>query len=127
MLVRTTLLWMAFAICLFAAPPGRAADGAAFLVGFDDVPAMPGLETAGDDGALVFANPAGRIAESVYQGAVSRRAVEAFYAGTLPQLGWTAAGPGRYHREGEELRLEFLPAGKTAGKMTTVRFVLLPR
>lgn len=102
--------------------PAAAADGA-FLPGLGDVPVMPGLSPV-KDGSLVFDKPGGRIAEAIVRGVASRSQVEAFYADALPPLGWRRAAAGRFTRETEELRMEFLagPAGAT-----TVRFILIPR
>ena len=76
----------------------------AFFAAVSDLPLMPGLvETA--DAALVFDNPAGRIVELAATGAVAAGAVQAFYAETLPQLGWEPIGDSRYMREGELLTL----------------------
>ena len=43
---------------------------------------------------MVFDTPAGRIVEAVASGAVTRDEVLAFYAETLPQLGWDEGGCG---------------------------------
>lgn len=134
MIARSAPLRTACAVALFAAfsvgsgplvAPAQAGGTVGFIEGMGDVPMMPGLVPAGEV-ALVFDKPAGRIAESVYRGTAERKAIEAFYTETLPQLGWTNLGNGRFRRDGEELRLEFkgsagLPRGQTA-----VRFVLLP-
>ena len=53
---------------------------------------MPGLiPIAGSD--LVFDKPEGRIVEAQAQGASSRAKVQAFYAASLPQLGWRSRRP----------------------------------
>lgn len=104
----------------FRAGPAQAATG--FLSVADDVPLMPGLtETA--DTATVFDKPEGRIVTAEASGRVTPAAVRQFYATTLPQLGWQAAGGDLYRREAEQLRLSF-PGG--SGAATTVRFELLP-
>ena len=80
------------------------ADGQ-FVDGFEDLPLMPGLSQ--EPGRLVqFDSAFGRIIESWATGPVTREAVEAFYQSTLPQLGWVADGPGRFHREGDVLLLD---------------------
>ncbi|MGQ9368144.1 hypothetical protein [Azospirillum sp. ST 5-10] len=104
-------------------PRAMAAEGSRFVAGMGDVPTMPGLEPA-DVAPLVFDKPSGRIVEAVLQGPVTRSAVQGFYARTLPQLGWRSQPDGRFVREGEELRLEFI--GAAAGR-TTVRLVLEPQ
>ena len=102
-----------------AAPGGAAAED--FLAGFEDVPVMPGL-AAVEDAGIAFDTPGGRIVESYATGPVTRGAVLDFYGATLPQLGWTAAGPGMFRREGETLSLNFLGSD---GDLT-VRFMLSP-
>jgi hypothetical protein len=113
---RTALLILAF---LSLAAPAYAADG--FVEGIDDLPLMAGLVSAGE--ASVFEAPSGRIVETLVEGTASRAAVLAFYAGTLPQLGWRPDGTGQFVRESERLVIEFPPA--VAGR-TQVRFFLSP-
>ena len=100
-----------------------AQDAAAsrFVPGFEDLPLMPGLETVPDSG-LVFDKPHGRIVQAVVTGRLRRGAVLAFYAETLPQLGWTARDKQSYRREGESLRIEF--GGEDDALI--VRFFLAP-
>ncbi len=98
----------------------RAAAG--FLSIAEDVPLMPGLaENA--DAATVFDKPTGRIGSTEAKGNVTQAAVKQFYAATLPQLGWQAAGADLYRRDAERLRLGF--AGRDGA--LTVRFELLPQ
>lgn len=104
-----------------ASAAAPAAD--AFLQGVDGVPLMPGLRQADAD-ALVFDSPWGRVVEAYASGAVPRDRVLAFYAETLPQLGWSARGPAVYEREGETLLLEF-PTSAAAGT-TTLRISVKP-
>ncbi len=92
-----------------------------FFSGIEDLPVMPGLEQMRDAG-VSFDKPEGRIVEVAASGKVSRRAVVEFYRAVLPQLGWRAAGKGRYRREGEHLNLSFSASGPTL----TVRFSLRP-
>ena len=101
-----------------------------FVAGIDDLPLMTGLApVAGQN--VVFDAPGGRVVEAWAQGAVTRESVLSFYASTLPQLGWTAAAPDLFRREGETLRLEFPAAaprdGVPAGSGTLlIRFYLSP-
>ena len=121
---------LAVALVVVAGPwwaPAAAGEGGGFLSGIEDLPLMPNL-SENADGGMVFDTPAGRIVEAFASGAVTRAEVLAFYAATLPQLGWTAEDPARYSREGEILRLEFTendPPPKT-GAALTVRFALSP-
>ncbi|HEY0837303.1 MAG TPA: hypothetical protein VGE72_25545 [Azospirillum sp.] len=101
-----------------------ATESAAFVAGMGDVPVMPGLSPTAEE-PLLFDKPTGRIVETVLQGRIAARAVQDFYARTLPQLGWTRVADGRFRREGEELRLEFVN-GRPGGALA-VRFVLMPR
>jgi hypothetical protein len=86
---------------------GVAFAKAEFVPGTDDVPLMPGLTAAGDP--VVFDKPEGRIVTATARGKVTRAVVRAFYARTLPALGWRAEGQD-WRREGETLTLEFTGA-----------------
>jgi hypothetical protein len=93
-----------------------------FVAGTEDVPLMPGLQPVAGS-ALTFDKPQGRIVEAQASGKLTRSAVQHFYAATLPQLGWKAAGADAWRREGETLRLDFHgPDGEI-----TVGFTLSPR
>jgi hypothetical protein len=81
------------------------AETPGFVPGTEDVPLMPGLAAdAGSD--LLFDKPQGRIVEIRAHGAVSRKAVLAFYKESLKQLGWHAADERHFEREGEKLSLD---------------------
>lgn len=115
---------------LFASLSGPlyAADG--FVAGVDDLPLMPGLSALPAQG-VVFDAPGGRVVEAWAEGAVRRDAVLTFYGSTLPQLGWAAAGPDLFRRDGEVLRLEFPPAVSggaqpAAAGVLLIRFYLSP-
>jgi hypothetical protein len=95
---------IAFILALLA--PMGAALAAEFVAGTEDLPLMPGLAAVAGS-SLVFDKPQGRIVEAQATGNVSRSAVQSFYGATLPQLGWTSAGTNAWHREGEQLRLDF--------------------
>ncbi len=109
-------LWLGMA-------PGPAPAADAFLHGVDGVPLMPGLRQAEAE-ALVFDSPWGRVVEAYASGTVPRDRVLAFYAETLPQLGWSPRGPALYEREGETLLLEF-PVSAAVGT-TTLRISVKP-
>ncbi len=111
---------LTFLLLLLAAPVATWADD--FVAGTEDVPLMPGL-TAIAGSSLVFDKPEGRIVEAQAAGKVTRGAVHAFYARTLPQLGWQASGADQWRREGEALRLDF----KGRDGELTVGFTLSPR
>src|SRR5579863_3434966 len=77
-----------------------------FVAGTEDVPLMPGLAfVAGSD--LVFDKPEGRIVEAQAQGPLARAKVQAFYAASLPPLGWKKIGADRWQRDAERLTLDF--------------------
>ena len=102
-------------------PDARSAEDAGFVTGTEDIPLMTELrEDPGGD--VVFDTPGGRIVEVFASGSTTRSAVEAFYAATLPQLGWRRIDAVSFRREDELLRLEITEG--TAG--VTVRFSLSP-
>lgn len=107
----------AFILAAVAVAPARAAG---FLSSVDDLPLMPGLAEK-PAAALLFDTPAGRVAESVAEGDVGADAVIAFYAATLPELGWVSVTPKQYRRDNETLRLDMV-----AGRRLTVQFTVTP-
>ncbi|MBA4211312.1 MAG: hypothetical protein C0454_17445 [Parvibaculum sp.] len=126
---RWRALGFAVACCLPLALSPAAAQSA-YLDAMEDMPLMDGLAETGE--SVVFDKPSGRILRSTAQGDVAPESVEAFYAETLPQLGWTRAdeyereGEGRhlvFTREGEQLDIQILPQ---AGG-SEVRFSIEPR
>lgn len=107
---------------LLALLPAIAVAGAGFLSGAEDVPLPPTLtETPGS--GMVFDSPQGRIVDADASGDVTQDQVIAFYAQTLPQLGWTRISDTDYRSETETLRLTLRP-GKKSG--LTVHFNLTP-
>ena len=107
-------------LLMLTVPVSALADD--FVAGTEDVPLMPGLAPI-EGSALTFDKPQGRIVEAQARGKVSRSAVHRFYAATLPQLGWKAAGAYAWRREDETLRLDF--HGRDGA--LTVGFTLSPR
>ena len=119
-----------FALGLAFTPAGSARSQedvapVGFVPGVDDLPLMAGLE-ADPEATMVFDKPDGRIVEAAASGAVSPDAVIAFYATTLPQLGWLREGPTRYTREGEVLRLTIEPGGGPGAPLRLI-FTIEPR
>ncbi|QNM96194.1 hypothetical protein [Chitinimonas koreensis] len=107
---------------LLALPcPALAAD---MVPGMDNVPLAPGL-TAPPDAALVYDAPGGRQVEAEATGAVAVEQVRAFYAATLPQLGWTMVTPARYRREMMQLDITIQP--DPMRRQTAVLFMLMPQ
>ncbi len=96
------------------------ADPTRFFSVIDDLPVMAGISEDGE--GVEFATAGGRIAQTSALGLVRRADVLAFYAETLPQLGWTQSDRAAFVREGEMLSIEFEqdPAG------LRVRFALAP-
>ena len=115
-----------FALMLMILPAAAwAADGGHdFVAGFEDLPLMPGL-TQMTDAGTVFDTPSGRIVEAYANGPVAAKDIAAFYARTLPQLGWQQVSESRYRREGELLSLDIKP-DSAGGAATTIRFYLAP-
>ena len=99
-----------------------AAMAQGFLPGTEDIPVMPGLEpSAGAE--TVFDTPAGRIVTVSATAPAPASRVSAFYAESLPALGWRPAGPGRFVREGEALQLSVRASGT---RRVAVQFTLSP-
>jgi hypothetical protein len=106
---------------LLTLPHGAMAqDSSRFVSVIDDLPLMNGLIEVGE--GVEFATPQGRIVEATASGALSRKAVLAFYSNTLPQLGWVQGGETRFVREGETLDLVL---SEKDGALS-VRFSLAP-
>ena len=97
------------------------AETSRYLSELPDLPLMPGLEEVVGAG-VVFDKPGGRIVEVYAQGAVTAQDLRGFYAATLPQLGWRAAGTSSYLREGERLEIVIL----SESAPLAVRFTLSP-
>ena len=121
--LRPLVALLAFFAGALAAAPVRAQEGTpvGFITALGDVPLMPGFIELPELG-MRFDKPGGRIIEAFAQGVAEKAAVLAFYGASLPQLGWDAAGPAHFRREGEVLRLDFI----AGGTVTTVRFFLSP-
>lgn len=94
-----------------------------FVPGIEDLPLAPGL-AAHAENSVLFDTPSGRIVDAIAAGRVSRTAILAFYARTLPQLGWREISRGAFVRGDELLRLEISVA---TANLTEVRFSLNPR
>ncbi|MFO1189746.1 MAG: hypothetical protein U1E97_09230 [Alphaproteobacteria bacterium] len=109
------------ALMILAALPVTVSRAQDFFTIVDDLPIMPGLREVAGSG-FVFDKPDGRIAEAAARGRVTRNAVLSFYAEALPQLGWTMASPGRFHRDSEGLSLAF----STEGRDLVVRIQVAP-
>jgi hypothetical protein len=100
--------------------PAFAAD---FLDALPDVPLMAGLIENTSDDDVDFDVPEGRIVEITATGQPSIDEVLAFYARTLPQLGWQQAGATTFRRDDETLTVE----AESAQHSTRVTFRLSPQ
>lgn len=101
--MRVRLLCPLLPLLLAASGPAWPAD---FVAGTEDVPLMPGLAAIAGS-TLVFDKPEGRIVEAQAKGKLTRAKVHAFYAASLPPLGWRAVGAEQWRRDAERLRLDF--------------------
>ena len=117
--MRAPPLLLVLLLFLVAALPLRAEQ---FVAGTEDLPLMPGLKPVANSD-MVFDKPEGRIVEARAEGATTRAKVEAFYAASLPPLGWKPAGRDVWQRDTERLRLDFAGSG---GRLA-VGFSLSPR
>jgi hypothetical protein len=108
-------------IAMVSADPAAGWTAGAFLAEFEDLPLAPGLTEV--PGGMLFDSPTGRIVEATAQGDVREKDVLAFYAQTLPELGWNATGPNSYRRDSELLKIEIIP--KT--RPLKVRFSVVPQ
>ncbi len=122
--VRAFLVSVLTALALHVGDAAAQGAGSDFVGGTGDVPLAPGL-IEDSKANVVFDSPAGRIVESYAFGRGEVDKVKAFYADTLPQLGWVAAEPGVFRREGEVLRID-AAYEDAVDKRVVVRFSLSP-
>ena len=72
-----------------------------------DVPVMQGLVVL-EEQSTMFDKPEGRIVVQIARATdVSEKQISAFYAATLPSLGWKQIADNVYYREQERLTLTF--------------------
>lgn len=114
-----TSLIGAFALVLLLTGGDARAQG--FLSTYEDLPLAPGLTEIAGSG-LSFDTPGGRIVEAYARGSGKAADILAFYADTLPQLGWTKAGPAAFRRDDETLKLSI----ETQGRDLVVHFTIAP-
>ena len=117
------LLSSLFALALLcqAAMPAAGQEAGRYFTDLPDLPVMPGLAEMPGAGVR-FDKPEGRIVEAYARGEAQAEEVLAFYRQALPQLGWTVAGPKRFQREGEVLKLGV----EVQGGLVTLRCSLRP-
>ena len=103
------LLLLILSVVIVAPVSVTAQQASRFLSVMEEMPLMPGLVEV-TDAAVTFDGPSGRIIEAFVAGSVEVNAIRAFYAATLPQLGWARQANGEYRRDAEILRLDVSPA-----------------
>lgn len=106
--------------CASASAPAHATE---FLVAIEDVPLAPGLAERPEP--VIFESDQGRVVRTSAEGQVDGAIIGAFYAASLPQLGWKAISgdSGLYARENETLRIQIRePASR---RPVTVSFELI--
>jgi hypothetical protein len=113
--------FLALACFLILAAGPVAAQGAGFLSAYEDLPLPPGLSEVPGSG-LSFDTPAGRIVEAYARGGARSAEILSFYSETLPQLGWSQAGPASFRRDAELLTI----AVKPEGRASIVHFTISP-
>ncbi|MEP4377946.1 MAG: hypothetical protein ABJ215_05490 [Alphaproteobacteria bacterium] len=110
------------ALLVLAMPAGPvAAQGPSYLADVDDLPLAPGLIEDMDAG-VAFDKPEGRIVQAVASGRVDPAGVRAFYAETLPALGWQPGADGTWARGAEVLRVNV----ETKDGGAVVRYAIAP-
>jgi hypothetical protein len=120
-LPRVVAVLMSALLVLAAPATPVAAQGPAYLADVDDLPLAPGLvEDA--DGRVAFDKPEGRIVQAVASGRTNLAGVRAFYAETLPALGWQPGAERTWTRGKETLRLNV----DTRDGVVVVRFAIAP-
>ncbi|MBT6087728.1 MAG: hypothetical protein HOH22_18580 [Rhodospirillaceae bacterium] len=118
------LAWALASTAAAVTTPSAMAQTARFLSVIDDLPLMEGLNEDGD-AAISFDSPTGRIVEAFASGPVAADVIAAFYAETLPQLGWRRTSDQLFSRDDEVLKVE-IGATKDGVTGTGVRFTLRP-
>ena len=121
---------IALAAATMGAKPGQAGEGAdeesSFVAGFEALPLMPGMHNVAGS-SVVFDTPTGRIVESAVTGIATPGEIKAFYAQSLPQLGWELFLETEYRREDEVLKLEITTDRDHDGDYVVVHFFLSPK
>ena len=114
-----TILLILLLVTLSLPGPARAEGG--FLAECEDLPLPPGLQER--SGGMLFDSPTGRIVDAQAEGPLSAQQVRAFYAETLPQLGWEQIGDASYRRDREVLRMTI----SGTKPPVSVRFSVVPQ
>ncbi len=114
--ITTTIIALMF---LAGMARGEATDR--FVAGLGELPLMPGLVEQTDQ-RLIYEKPDGRIITAIARGGLSVKDISAFYAETLPELGWRRTAVWEYRREKEILRLTIT----TFASYTEVQYKIAP-
>ena len=114
-------------VCLLfvLAPAVGAAQDTRYFEALPDLPVMPGLAEA-EAAGIAFDKPGGRIVTLYASGGATPASVLAFYAETLPALGWREIDRQTWLREGERLSLEASRDARVRRGETVARFTLAP-
>ncbi len=83
---------------------GAALAAGEFLAELEDLSLPAGLTE--QPGGMLFESPTGRIVEAVATGNLGAAEVRAFYAATLPQLGWERLDDAAFRRDKEVLHID---------------------
>ena len=118
--MRSTIFSLTVTAALTFASMSFAADQSRFSTVVDDLPLMDRMVEA--DEGMTFTTPDGRIANVETTVPSSRTEVLAFYAATLPQLGWSKTAEATFVREGEMLNVTF----ESSGSDLKVLFAISP-
>jgi hypothetical protein len=120
-LPRVAAVLMLALLVLTAPVAPAAAQAPAYLADINDMPLAPGLiEDA--DARVAFDKPEGRIVQAMAGGRVDPTGVRAFYAETLPALGWQFGAEQTWTRGTETLRVNV----ETRDGGIVVRFAIAP-
>lgn len=112
---------ISFAIAISLASAVGAQGGSGFLEDVDDLPLPEGfVEDSGT--RMVFDKPEGRIVDTAASGTGDANRVLAFYARTLPALGWQARNGNSWRRGDENMELTVAQNGS----QVVVRFLVTP-
>ncbi len=93
-----------------------------YVPGTEDLPVYDGFQPS-DTKNLIYDSTDGRIIDASYSSQnVNIVEVKAFYAETLPQLGWRKNKSSEYRRDGESLKINVT----TKNNITYLKFTIRP-
>lgn len=97
------VLFLTLGTCSIPFVPGVKAQN--FSAILEDLPIMPGL-SEDTENSMLFDKPSGRVVEVLtHSQNLSPEDILSFYEETLPSLGWQKISQKKYHRQGEELKI----------------------